>query len=223
MKWFIFKASVLLCAAVWYAPQAARADGGVGGERTEMSAREHREEKYREWWNRLIPRYSKLQFYGGMGIASLGVGWDYGRKKQWETDVFVGFLPKYSASRASATFTLKQNYIPWTLPLSPSGRWTVSPLQTGLYFNKLTSREFWGREPEKYGGPYYRFATNLRISIYAGQRITYHFTQNHRHKSVSFFYEFSTNDLYLFSALTNRSISPGDILVLSFGLKLQFL
>ena len=38
----------------------------------------------------LIPTHTKIQFAGNMGLLSFGTGWDYGRRNQWETDVFFG-------------------------------------------------------------------------------------------------------------------------------------
>lgn len=82
--------------------------------------------RYRKHWEKLIPTYSKLQFAGNMGLLSVGTGWDYGKRDQWETDIFLGFLPKYQSDKAKLTFTLKQNYIPWSLPIKtaslPSNR-----------------------------------------------------------------------------------------------------
>lgn len=176
-------------------------------------------EKYILRWNKLIPDYSKLQFAGGMGVLSLGFGWDYGRHRQWETDILFGYLPRFSGDRGCGTFTLKQNYIPWKIPLG--GRWSLEPLETGLYMNKLMSRDFWTREPDKYGGPYYRFATNLRFSAFLGQRVTVQLGKQALHRSLTFFYEFSSNDLYIISAFTNRTLKLDDILVLSFGVKFQ--
>lgn len=223
MRWFTIRRSLPLLFLALLFPGIGgglRAEG-LPEDNPALSRQERWEGSYRERWNRLIPRYAKLQFAGGMGVISAGVGWDYGRKRQWETDVLIGLLPRFSSANASATFTLKQNYIPWKLPVS--GRWSVEPLATGLYVNKLTARNFWGREPEKYGGPYYRFATNMRVSVFLGQRVTYSFSNSRRRKSVTAFYEISSNDLYLVSAFTNRSLGLDDILVLSFGLKFQFL
>ena len=31
-------------------------------------------------------------------VDELGTGWDYGKRNQWETDVFLGVLPKYQSS-----------------------------------------------------------------------------------------------------------------------------
>lgn len=42
-------------------------------------------------------------------------------------------------------------------------------------------------------------------------------------KSVTFFYEISTCDLYLVSAVQNSYLRPRDYLSLSFGLKFQWL
>ena len=34
---------------------------------------------------------------------------------QWETDILLGFIPKYSSKKAKVTMTLKQNYMPWSI------------------------------------------------------------------------------------------------------------
>ena len=47
--------------------------------------------RYDERWERLKPTHLKWQYAGGMGLNSVGVGWDYGRRCQWETDFQVGF------------------------------------------------------------------------------------------------------------------------------------
>lgn len=46
-----------------------------------------------EGWKRALPTHLKVQYAGGMGIASAGFGWDFGRSNQLETDFHVGFLP----------------------------------------------------------------------------------------------------------------------------------
>lgn len=64
---------------------------------------------------RLTPTHVKLQYAGGMGLASLGMGWDYGRSNQFETDLQVGFIPAKYSSVSRAVFTLKQNWMPWNI------------------------------------------------------------------------------------------------------------
>lgn len=62
------------------------------------------------------------------------------------------------------------------------------------------------------------------IFIWA-QRLTYDIDPQRRFlaKSVTFFYEISTCDLYLVSAVQNSYLRPRDYLSLSFGLKFQWL
>ena len=68
-----------------------------------------------ERWERLKPTHVKWQYAGGMGVSTMGIGWDYGRRCQWETDVLLGYLPRRYAEKFRLTLTVKQNYIPWSI------------------------------------------------------------------------------------------------------------
>ena len=185
------------------------------------SKAEQRVERYRQTLNALIPSYNKIQFLGGMGLVSVGSGWDYGKHNQWETDLLFGLIPKYNSSSAKITMTLKQNYIPWDLPLK--NRFSIQPLTCGLYLNMVFSNKFWTREPERYPSGYYGFSTRVRANIFIGQRFMYDIPDSKRFfaEAVGVFYELSTCDFYLVSAFTNRYLKPRDYLRLSFGIKLQ--
>ena len=162
------------------------------------------------------------QFAGNMGLLSFGTGWDYGRRNQWETDVFFGVLPKYDSKRTKLTFTVKQNYL-----LEPAINRAVfcRTLACGMYLNTVFGDEFWVNEPERYPKGYYGFSSKVRIHVFLGQRITYDIDPQRRFtaKEITFFYEISTCDLYVVSAFTNKYLKPRDYLSLSFGLKLQLL
>lgn len=177
--------------------------------------------RYRGHWEKLIPTHTKVQFAGNMGLLSFGTGWDYGKKNQWETDVFLGFIPKYDSKRTKVTMTLKQNYMPWSLNLGRG--FSTEPLTCGIYFNTVFGNEFWVHEPDRYPKGYYGFSSKIRSHIFLGQRLTYDIDTQRRYtaKSITFFYELSTCDLYLISAATNSYLRPRDYLSLSFGLKLQ--
>ncbi|MDR2859508.1 MAG: hypothetical protein LBV64_03845 [Mediterranea sp.] len=182
-----------------------------------------RVEKRQTQWDKLIPTHTKMQFAGGMGILSLGGGWDYGKNNQWETDVFLGFLPKYSTDKTKILFTLKQNFIPWEKNFNECI--SLDPLSCGLYINTIFDDDFWVHELDKYPNNYYSFSTKMRFNIYVGQRLTYKIPHDKRFfsKSVTFFYEISSNELYIVSAFTNSYLKPKDYLRLSFGIKLQLI
>lgn len=198
---------------------AVSADTAVGSVLTRYDRRVHR---YRRHWASLIPTQSVVQFAGNMGLLSFGVGWDYGRHKQWETHLLFGFLPRYGSDRAKATMTLKENFIPWSLYLKNG--WAVEPLSVGLYFNTVFGPEFWQKQPARYPDSYYPFlSTKVRINIFAGQRVEFTLPQNRRKfvKSITAFYEVSTCDIYLRALVQDRRVRLVDIFGLSLGLKFQ--
>lgn len=178
---------------------------------------------YRSSWSSLIPSYSKIQLAGGIGTVSVGPGWDYGRKMQWETDLLIGYLPKYDSKEWKITLTLKQNYIPWQIQLG-RGPLQFSPLVCGAYGSLILGGDFWIREPFRYPDrSYYRFPTRLRGHIFLGERITLNIKpgMSRAHKSVSFYYELCTHDLALMSMFTNKYLTLKDATSLAFGLKFQ--
>lgn len=94
----------------------------------------------------------------------------------------------------------------------------------GYYLNTVFGGEFWVRQSDKYPSGYYWFSTRIRNHIFLGERITLKLTPSKSwHKSITFFYELSTCDLYLINAIGNGYLKPKDWLSLSFGLKLQIL
>ena len=129
----------------------------------ETSGYKKRINRYRDLWTSLMPTYSKLQYAGGMGLMNLGLGWSYGKNQQWETDVFLGFIPRNSSDNSKITLTMKQNFIPWRKELNKN--LTLEPLECGIYFNTVFSDEFWTQEPDRYPKGYYGFSTRVRTHI----------------------------------------------------------
>ena len=207
---------------LWMSPLQELRDIRTGPQPT--NGYDRRVRRYRRRWAALIPTHTKLQFAGNMGLLSAGFGWDYGKRNQWETDLLFGFVPKFSSDKAKATFTVKQNYIPWSLQIKKS-RFSAEPLSCGLYLNTVFGDEFWVSEPDRYPKGYYGFSSKVRIHVFLGQRLTYDIDPKRRFtaKALTLFYEFSTCDLYLISAVTNRYLRPRDYLSLSFGVKVQLL
>ena len=119
---------------------------------------------------RLIGKHDRIR------TAPLGTGWDYGKRNQWETDIFLGVLPKYQSDCTKLTFTLKQNYIPWSLQIKES-RFSAEPLTCGMYFNTVFGDEFWVNEPDRYPKGYYGSLVQSTHPCFSGT--TYHV----RHRS----------------------------------------
>ena len=184
---------------------------------------EIRKSKYEGNWFKLIPKHFKVQYAGSMGLVSAGIGGSYGRNEQWETGFMVGYIPEYTIDEDMACVTVKIDFFPWKTQIKQSAFY-FEPLSAGFYINSVINEEFWVRNPKRYeSSRYYTFSTKLRFNICVGQRITYEIPASKRKfaKSVSAFYEISTNDLYIASAVSNSYLKPTDYLHLSLGIKMQ--
>ena len=178
-------------------------------------------EKYKSAWNKLIPTQVKWQYAGDMGTMSIGAGWDYGRRRQWETNLFVGYLSASGSSPVHVTATLKQTYAPFRVGLGRD--LSIQPITAGFYMNKVFGQYFWSKLPDRYPRNYYFWILNTRFNVFLGQSLTFYCPKLLKGDSISLFYEFNTNDLYVISAIGNRYIGLKDIVNLSFGAKFTFL
>ena len=235
MKWsrFVISAIALLCTMQAVADETTTdtplwevADSTD----VQQSKYEQRIQRIQNIWASLIPTHFLIQNAGNMGIVSAGIGWSYGKRRQFETDLLFGYIPKHDSSRGKLTTTVKGNYIPWSLNLSNreqqsspnKGQWIFFPLTTSLYLNTVYGHEFWKSQPGRYPDSYYDFmSTKFRLNVALGQRITFQIPENkrRRHSRMSLFYEVGTCDLYIRSIFQDSSVKLSDILGLSIGLK----
>ena len=189
-----------------------------------MSKYDRRKHRRLDYWSEGIPTQFIMQYAGNMGFMSIGIGWDYGKHKQWETNLMFGYLPKISSHRGKLTMTLKENYLPWSMYLKQG--WMLEPLSCGLYLNTVFGSEFWDNQPSRYPDKYYEpLNTKVRIHVFLGQRITKIIPANKRKflKSISAFYEVSACDLYLRLLVMEKKVRLQDIMCLSVGIKMQIL
>ena len=179
--------------------------------------------RYRRHWDVLMPTQSVIQTCGNMGIISVGIGWDYGKRRQWETHLLFGIIPKYDSDAVKCTITLKENFIPWRKDWGKG--WEFEPLECTLYLNTVLGHDFWTKQPTKYESGYYPFSTRVRPNVGFGERFTYHIPNSRRKrvKSITMFYELSTNDIYFMRFYRNGNANFWDVFGLSLGAKLQIL
>ncbi len=220
MKWnrFFISAMLLIVAA------SAMAGDSIYTSQIEESRYDKRVHRYRKDWASLIPTQFVVQNAGNMGLFSVGIGWDYGKRRQWETDLLFGHIPRHDSNRGKLTITLKENLIPWSISLTDEA--SIEPFTASIYLNTVYGHEFWRSQPSRYPSNYYQYmSTKFRWNIAFGQRLTFQIPKNRRKhaKSVTFLYEISTCDLYIRAKFQDSSVSLKDIIGLSLGVKLQML
>lgn len=176
-----------------------------------LAARERR-------WKRLIPNLFTLQYAGGIGMFSIGPGWDYGRSQQWETHLLVGIVPHRYDYPTYWTLTLRESYVPWRIRCND--QWSIRPLSVSLSVNSILHSEFWTSEPERYPDGYYGFSSRIRFHLGFGQRVTFTIPEHKRilGKEISLYYEISTCDLYVRQKILSSKVPLKDIIILGVGL-----
>ncbi|MGM9714300.1 MAG: hypothetical protein ACI3Y5_09360 [Prevotella sp.] len=170
-------------------------------------------------WNAIVPNLSIFQYAGGIGMFSIGTGWDYGRRNQWETYLMLGYTPRHNTPDEYYTLSLKETYTPWAIPLWKNAQ--VSPLFVTLTVSTLLNGEFWVKNPSRYPSGYYSFSSKIRTHIGLGQKIRFSNLQRRSHwfKDVALYYEVSSCDMYIFQKIRNKSIPLGDIICLAVGIQ----
>lgn len=58
-----------------------------------MSRFDRRVNHIRRYWASLIPTQFVVQNAGNMGLLSVGTGWAYGKRGQWETQILGASFP----------------------------------------------------------------------------------------------------------------------------------
>lgn len=188
-----------------------------------IEAYEIRHNRYVKFWNSLIPNFTRLQFAGSVGLVNIGLGWEYGQKRQWETDLMFGLVPKYDSDDSKVTFTIRQTYIPWEKKLTRKGM-TFQPLACGVFLNSVLNSDYWSHTPNRYPtANYYWFSSKIRLHMFIGQRYTLHIPKEKRFfmHSISVVWELSTCDLYIVSKAVNKSLPWKETLSLSLGTKIN--
>jgi len=167
--------------------------------------------------------YVKTQYAGEIGFMSLGVGTEFFKKRNGELDLMLGYLPQSIGGDDIITSAIKFSYIPWTKNIL-NNKLIIQPLTVGVLayhafgkdLNKQNNRDLYPRG-------YYWWTVSTRLGPVFGLRIKKEFEPSSKIKSLSFYVEFGSNDLYIYSWIDNRSLIPiHNIFNSSFGLKANF-
>ena len=174
----------------------------------------------RPWYR---PAHLALQTGGGLGMVAAGAGYEFS-KTHLETDILIGYVPKYYAGSTLSLASLKFLYSPFHLPVGE--KFQVVPLTVGAYFS-YTHGTLNDELKGQYSSDYYWFSTDTRYGPLLGSRVTFlapPIAATGQPRKLSAYYELGSNDLYLASYLNNRKggLGFGQLLTLALGLKADF-
>ncbi len=166
----------------------------------------------------IIPHYTKLQFAGGIGFFSLGVGYN-NRKEKLEGDLYYGYVPKKIGGDDLHAITGKLTWLPLKGGLFKKIHY--KPLSFGLLVNYTFGKQFFLFDPELYPYKYYGFPTALHVGGFIGGQASV--KTKKLFNKVGLYYELGTMDALLISYLNNeKDLTLPEIFNLGIGIKGSF-
>ncbi len=180
-----------------------------------FSIGQEKKEKYR-----FRPNYVKAQYAGDIACISAGVGYSYSENR-WETEMLLGYVPKGLRDNGFVTFTLKQNYIPWSVNVVKDKGIYFIPLTCALAVNIAFDPDLGLPNLANYDGGYgyYGFDPSIHFNLMLGQRIVVKrpFCKKGK-RDIAIYYEIGSNELTIINAIRNSSLRPREYLNLGLGL-----
>ena len=184
---------------------------------TETNAQESsKTDSTQQCW--LLPDYVKLQYAGGIGFLSAGVGYTF-VDHRIDVSAFYGYVPTWftvdDLHSVSLQFTAK------LIRIKASENIEILPLNIGWYLHHTFGNEYWVKLPDNYPDEYYWWSPGRNAGIFIGGEIKTKLLASKTPSSgMAFYIRAGTRGLYLSSKVGNSSIPITDIVELGFGIAL---
>lgn len=168
--------------------------------------------RQKKGFTRLLPHHGKLQFAGGIGFLSAGIGYTSGGKRM-QYDIYYGYVPESAGGVTIHSVTGKLTWIALRHKLDKNVQWDM--LSAGILFNYAFGKQYFLFSPRNYPYHYYGFPTAAHAGFFAGGGL--------RYKKTGFYYEIGTTDKELLSYINNnRSLGLMDIINIGIGIRFDF-
>lgn len=163
-----------------------------------------------------LPDNIKLQYAGGLGFLSAGVGYSFLNEKL-DVSMFYGYVPKFVSVKDLHSLNFQFTAKLFRIKLSKDIE--IIPLNIGGYFQHTFGNEYWLKLPDKYPSGYYWWSPGLNTGVFFGSEIKTKWLANKTSFSgTSFYVNVGTKSYYLASKIGNSSIPLSDIINIGFGI-----
>ncbi|MBE9468682.1 MAG: hypothetical protein IMY72_10255 [Bacteroidetes bacterium] len=166
-------------------------------------------------YKKFLPDYVKLQFAGGIGFLSAGVGYTFFHNKLDLTG-FYGYVPKKYTYDGLSSISFQATFKFFRFKISPNTQ--ILPLNLGFFSHYTLGKDFWIKLPDNYPPGYYWWKPGRVTGIFMGGEVkTNLFASKTPASGTAFYTRIGTRVLYLSSKFGNSSIKVKDIVELGFG------
>lgn len=169
-------------------------------------------------WNWLLPDYVKLQYAGGIGFLSVGVGYTFGDHRI-DATFFYGFVPKPLS--VDELHSLSVQFTAKLIRIHISGKYQFLPLNIGWFLHHTFGSEYWINLPSHYPDEYYWWSPGRNAGVFLGSEIkTKWLASKIPASGLAFYARLGTRGLYVASKVGNSSVRFNEIIELGFGIAL---
>jgi len=167
------------------------------------------------WIKNIYPNHYKLQFAGGIGFMSVGLGYNF-FKERIDISYFYGYVPEWFSNEDLHSVSLQLSGKPIKLRLND--KLDYYPLNIGIFLHHTFGSEYYITLPDHYPEDYYWWYPGRTGGLFLEGQLNYSFQDtNKRFSKVGIYYRIVTRGVYLTSKISNHSIPIEDIFSLGFG------
>ncbi|MFC0774696.1 hypothetical protein [Terrimonas alba] len=160
----------------------------------------------------IVPHHVKVQYAGSIGFISAGAGYEFGKKKKLQGDLFYGYVPESVGGVNIHSITAKLTWLPVSKSLKNDLK--LDLLTAGILVNYSFGRRYHLFSRTKYSFVYYGFPTAAHTAVFVGGAIT--------KNKFGVYYEFGTTDRDLVSFASNpKAIGFFEIINIGIGARIS--
>lgn len=166
-------------------------------------------------YRKYMPDYVKLQFAGGIGFLSTGLGYTF-FDHRLDISFFYGYVPKWVTADDLHSISMQSTAKLLRYRLSETIE--ILPLNIGWFAHHTFGNEYWVKLPDHYPKDYYWWSPGRNAGIFIGGEIKTKWLGNKTPASGTAIYaRIGSRGLYLSSKFGNSSIPIRDVIELGFG------
>lgn len=174
---------------------------------------------YAQFVRELVPDFAQIQYAGSNGWVGLGAGYEFFNRRL-RANFQYGYVPPARGGRLHL-FSGAIFYQP--ARIRAGSHLQINPLDIGLKGSYQFGQDYFFNLPSRYPPNYYWWKPAFRLHLATESSLTYKLPPKAGIRSLSAYFEFNTNDLYLVSYVLNTgSLGVKDVVKAGIGVRLGF-
>jgi hypothetical protein len=165
---------------------------------------------------KFLPDYIKIQYGGGIGFVSTGVGYTFLNDKL-DVTMFYSYIPYMISEDNLHSISLQLTSKLLNYKIFKTAE--ILPLNMGFFMHHTFGNNYWIKQPEHYPDNYYWWAPGRNAGIFLGGELKTRLLSDITPASgTAFYFRVGSRLLYLASMAGNSEINLPEVIELGFGI-----